>query len=196
MRIFIILFSFLLTCAPAMAQDTAPVTAWSVSYNQSELAFHGKQMAIPFKGVAGKYAADIRFDPERLEDSRVTVDIDTASLSTGDKDRDKTITTKEWFDTAKYPSARFESGVFKKQGDGSFTTEGNLTIKDKSVPVILSFTVEFIPMDSGNKKALVKGKSTVKRTDFALGTGDWADTSVITNDVDITLDLIAFSKAE
>lgn len=183
---FLLPVLFCLLPAPAFALP------WSVIPGQSTFTFTATQMGQAFTGVVQKYQADIDFDPDKAA-GRVTVDIDIASLGTGDKDRDRTIPAPEWFDTPHFPAARFAADSFRKTGPGAFEAEGTLTIKGISVPVAVPFTFEKVE-GSALSQARVKGHVTLDRSKFRLGTGDWADTSVIANEVAVDFTLVALPK--
>jgi polyisoprenoid-binding protein YceI len=184
---FLLLFSLPAPAAATQAQK------WNVSYNQGYLSFTGTQLGTPFKGMIQKYAADIRFDLQHPEKNRVVVDIDLSSLSTGDKDRDKAASAPAWFDLARFSTARLTADSFKRLNDKDWQGEGTLTIKNISAPVSLSFTLETVP-GSNPVQARVKGSSTLDRSVFGLGTGEWKDTNIIANKVGVEFFLVAYAQ--
>jgi len=185
----------LLLLAPAAYAATAPLAPeWNISMSASGVTFRGKQMGTEFKGTISKYKPEIHFDADHLDHSAVTVDFDMSSLSTGDKDRDATAVTAEWFDLPHYPIARFTAEKFKKTGDNAYEVDGTLTIKGVAVPLNFPFTITFGTVSSGAGKAHIKGSVTLDRSKFSLGIGQWADTSVIANDVVVDVDLMAYEK--
>lgn len=188
-RRLVLILAFMLSAPSAHAE--AP--AWDVSMTQSSLTFTGKQMGTPFNGAVGKFKADVRFDPDHPESGHAVVDIDATTIGTGDTDRDKTAATPAWFDFTRFPAARFAADSFKKTGSNAFEAHGTLTIKNVSVPIVVPFT--FTPvLPSDKPQARVKGTATLDRSKFGLGTGEWADTSVIANEVTVAFDLVAYTK--
>jgi polyisoprenoid-binding protein YceI len=196
MRALVVLFLLCFLPPSARAADAVKLNGgdsprWNIGVNQSTLGFSGTQMGAKFTGTVGKFAADIRFNLDHPETGSVAVDVDTASISTGDKDRDKSIGTPEWFDLAHFPKAQFKSDTFRKTGDKSYEGAGALTIKGISVPITLSFTIDPVAK-SDPPSAHVKGTAVLDRSKFHLGTGDWADPSVVANEVTVTFDLTAY----
>ena len=191
MKRFLAVFLFLLLASPARAD--AP-THWNINPSFSTLTFAGKQMGTDFKGTFEKYTADINFDPARLQDSSVKIDVDTGSFSSGDKDRDTAALTRDWFDAGAFPVARFAAASFKKTGNNAYVADGTLTIKGITVPVQLPFTLEITQDAPKILKAHAKGSVTLDRSKFSLGGGQWADTSVIANEVPVTVHITAIDQ--
>jgi polyisoprenoid-binding protein YceI len=179
----------LLLLPPALAAETAP--KWNVMHSQSSIAFRPKQMGTEFRGTFDLFAADIAFDPANLEGSRVLVEIHVSKVSTGASDRDEALRSGDWFDVTKYPTARFEAARFRKTGDDTFEAEGTLTIKDITQPVVLPFRLSIVKDDSGKRTATVDGSLVLDRSLYRLGTGQWADKTIVANEVPVDIHIVA-----
>ena len=180
---------------PAAEAPAATAPKWDVLPEKSSIIFHGKQMGADFDGVINKFKPDIRFDENDLAHSKVTVDIDINSIDGKDPERNKSIKGADWFDTDHFPTARFETTKFVKTGDNAFTASGNLTIRGISVPIELPFTLAHESIGFGQDRAIMTGKVTLDRSKFQLGTGDWADPSVIANEVPVDIKVTATGSA-
>jgi polyisoprenoid-binding protein YceI len=145
----------------------------------STLGFNGTFQGEEFSGSFGKFEAKISYDASKLDSSSFDVDIDLASVSTGDQDRDSALPGSDFFNIAKFPSAHFVANRFYKSGD-EVIASGTLTLKGVSKPVDLS--VNFVPKGAG---ATLDVSASVKRLDFDVGAGEYADTSTIANEVNI-----------
>ena len=162
-RLLIVLTLLLPTAA--FARD------WQVDAAKSTLTFKGSYQGESFDGKFKKFNATIAYDDADPTKSRFDVDIDLTSADTGSGERDETLATSDFFDTAKTPKAHFVTDSFAKAADGSVEAKGNLTIRNQTKPVTLK--VKFA--GSGNA-ATLDVDTTLKRADFALGNGsDWAD---------------------
>jgi polyisoprenoid-binding protein YceI len=168
----------------ASAAVAAEPARWTIDYAASKLAFTAEQAEAQFDGSFGKFDADVRFDPAALADSRAEVAIDTASVGTANKDRDGILRGDGWFESPKYPNARFAAKEFVKTGDG-FEAHGELTIRAVTVPVKFDFTVA----QTGNRVEL-NGKAELDRLAFGLGTGEWADPKAIGTKVTVVVKLV------
>lgn len=170
----------LLLAAPAFAAN------WQVEHDDSRVGFIGTQLGEEFEGRFGDFQADITFFPNDLEASAVSVVIDVASFTSGSADRDQTAMGSNWFNVADYPQARFEADEFRRVDGNQYEAVGELTIKDVTREVTLPFT-----LDIQDGTADMSGRLTVDRTDYDLGTGDWASGETVGLEVTITIDLTA-----
>ncbi|MEO5658727.1 MAG: YceI family protein, partial [Polaromonas sp.] len=110
--------------------------------------------------------------------------IDLNSAVVGDADTVKELKKPEWFNVAKFPNATFASTAIKGTGQGKFDVAGNLTIKGASRPVSIPVTLT----QSGNA-SVAEGSFAIKRGDFKIGEGEWADVSIVANDVQVKFKL-------
>ncbi len=186
---FLVSLLFVLISLPAFAESAVP-QKWDIVEEKSTLAFTWKQSGAPATGTFKKFSAEIFFDPDNLADSRVTAEIDIASIDTGYDDRDQDLKSATWFDAGQFPAARFVSTAFRKT-DAGYEVDGNLTIREVSVPLSLPFTLTFAEDASGKTTALMKGSVMLERLKFGLGQGEWAETGVIANEVDVEINLLA-----
>lgn len=177
-------FTFLLLL-PFSAHAEAP--HWVINSAQSHLAFDGTQMGQKFSGEFKKFSGDIVFDPAHLEQSRAAVTVDITSVTTDDGDANKYIGAPEWFDSEKFPTAKFTTNKIEKAGDG-FIAHGNLTIRDITLPADLPFHLKFSP---DGKQAEMQGSAKLNRLNFHLGSGSWADTETVGADVTVRMNVTA-----
>ncbi|NJO38387.1 MAG: YceI family protein [Rhizobiales bacterium] len=144
-------------------------------------------------GGFGAFDAEIVFDPDDLDASRIAVDIDVTSIATGHSDRDKTLNSPSFFDTAKWPSAAFKSRTITATGDGTYEAAGQLTMRDVTREVVLPFSlvIEDDPDDPNAMLAHARGELPIQRLDYGIGQGDWASTATVADEVVITIDIRA-----
>ncbi|TWG94441.1 polyisoprenoid-binding protein YceI [Luteimonas sp. J16] len=158
--------------APARAADYVQAPG-------SSLAFATKYDGEVFSGRFGGFDTKLRFDPERLDDARLEVTIQLAGTSTGNADRDSTLAGSDFFNVGRFSRATYVAERFRAVDDG-YVADGTLTLRGVSRPVALHFT-----WTPGNP-ALLSGRATVKRLEFGVGGGDWADTALIPDEVAIS----------
>lgn len=160
--------------SPSWAQD------WKVDYPKSELRFVIKQMNVPVEGGFGRFSVQAAFDPAKPESGQFRIEVDMASVDTGSAEGDGEARRPAWFDTAKHPKALFVSKTIRRDGPGRFTVTGDLTVKGRTRSVAVPLVLQ--PQRSGGW--LANGRFALKRTDFDIGGGEWADPSVVANEVD------------
>lgn len=184
-----VLLGLFSAAAPA-EMPAAP--AWHMDKAQSRIVFKGSQMGKAFEGQFTDFDAEIRFAPDMLTASHVKVTIRTASAQSGDAERDQPLQPRQWFDVKNFPEATYESSVFRQTDDTHFVSEGNLTIRDVTVPVILPFTLTVTAdADSGKKTAVMQAAVTLDRSTLQLGRDGWADPKSVANNVDVAVTVVA-----
>ncbi|HTV87235.1 MAG TPA: YceI family protein [Dyella sp.] len=175
------LFALALPCLSHAADYTVQPSA-------STLGFSGSFQGSSFDGHFDKWTAAIRYDQAKLAASKFDVTVDLSSAKTGDSDRDGALPGTDFFNVAKYPQAHFVTTGFRQQG-AQVIADGNLTLRGVTKPV--SLVVAFKPQGSG---ATLDVSGSVKRLDFGVGGGQYADTSVIGPDVKISAHLVLAAK--
>jgi polyisoprenoid-binding protein YceI len=163
-----------LLALPVAAKD------WKVDYSKSQVAFIIKQMNVPVEGGFSRYNVKATFDAAKPESGSFQVELDISSIDTGSEEGDGEAKRPAWFDTARYPKARFVSRSLKKEAAGRFTLSGDLTLKGRTRP--LSVPVLMTPQQGGGW--LVSGRTNLKRSQFDIGGGEWADPSVVADDLE------------
>ncbi len=162
----------------------AAATEWIVDNDRSRLGFIATYDGVGFDTRFERFDTRIRFDPQQLENGLFDVVVDIASVNSDSADRDAGMLDLEWFDAEKFPQARFVSTGFRQTGAGAFEASGRLTVKGITRSIALPFTWN----DAGNG-ARLKGKTLLQRTDFKIGTGEWATDPIIGFEVAVVVDL-------
>ncbi|WP_411832816.1 YceI family protein [Pseudoxanthomonas mexicana] len=163
----------LAAAAPAFAADYVQAPG-------STLIFASNYQGEVFTGRFGGFDTRLSFDPQKLETSRLDVTIQLAGTRTGNDDRDSTLTGGDFFDIGRFAQARYSAGSFRALGGNQYAADGTLTLRGVSKPVTLTFT--WTP----GAQPVLNGKATVKRLDFGVGGGEWADTATIPDEVAIS----------
>lgn len=163
----------LLAAVPAVAADY-------VQASGSRLAFATRYDGELFTGTFPGFSTRLSFDPADPAAARLEVDIPLAAADSGNSDRDATLRGADFFNAARFASARYTATGVRALGDNRFVADGTLQLRGVSRPVALTFTWTPGP------RPVLKGTATVKRLDFGVGGGDWADTKVLPNDTAIS----------
>jgi polyisoprenoid-binding protein YceI len=181
----------LLLALPASAQ----AASWTLE-GGSAIRFEAYLQGGPVEGTFERFTADIAFDPEDLAASRVDVDIDTASVNTGHKDRDATLRSPNLLDVERWPTARFASEKFEHLGGDDYQALGTLTIRDVQKEVVLPFSLQITdhPDDPGLQRAHAVGELTISRLDYGVGQGEWASTAAVGDKVVVAIEIVAAAK--
>ena len=176
----------LAVAAAATATSTAfaqPKPAQMVAA-QSELSFTSKQMGVPVDGMFKRFDAQLSFDPKKPETGKVAFSIDLASVTLGAPELEAELAKALWFDSKKTPQASFASTAIKPTGPGKFEVAGKLTIKGQARDIIVP-----ISLTQAGAVSTATGGFVLKRLEFKIGDGEWADTSMVANDVQVKFKL-------
>jgi polyisoprenoid-binding protein YceI len=165
-------------CAAAMLAPIANGQASLADPAKSSLRFTAQQAGVDLHGNFRSFSAQVNVDPSRLDQSSVQVDIDLASVTTGTRDADALLQSADFFDTARFPKARFTSNRITSVGAGSYRATGQLDLKGHSAPVELSFSAH---ADGGATR--FEGSVPMSRLAFGVGLGEWSDTSTLDDEV-------------
>jgi polyisoprenoid-binding protein YceI len=154
----------------------------------SRLGFSATFQGSTFDGSFNQWTAQIRYDPAQLATSSFDVTVDTASVRTGDHDRDSALPGADFLNVARYPKAHFVSSAFRQVG-GKVVVDGQLTLRGATKPV--SLDVSFVPNARG---ATLDATGSLNRLDYGVGGGEYADTSVIGAQVQVHAHLLLTAK--
>nr|WP_238136778.1 YceI family protein [Variovorax sp. JS1663] len=152
---------------------------------QGQIGFVTKQMGVPVEGEFRKFDAQIAFDPKKPEGGTVALQIDMASATLGVPQSDAELPKPPWFDTARFPKASFQSNAIKSLGGGRFEVAGRLTIKGHSQELVVP-----VAITQSADRSTATGSFTIQRLAFKVGEGEWTDTSMVGDEVQVRFKLV------
>jgi len=159
----------LLLLAAAASAGAAEGELIRLDASRSEVGFKVKVMwLLGVNGRFGKVEGTVRTDPFR---NRLSVDarIDVASVSMGRRSYEDWVKSDEFFDVAHYPEIRFVSTAASLVDSETWALTGDLTIKDVTKPVTITFEYTGSATDPfGNQRVGFEGAVTVNRKDWGL----------------------------
>ena len=125
------------------------------------------------------FDADLTFDPENPENSKLVATVDPTSIETDypypeKKNFDKVlIEGDEWFNSTNFPQIKFESKEIKRNGDNTGTMMGHLTFLGVTKPVTLDVTFNGAMAQQPFSKKPTLGFSasgSLKRSEWGMAT--------------------------
>ncbi len=167
----------LLASAPAFAQQ-------KLVPEQSEIVFVSRQMGVPVEGRFKKFDAQVAFDPAQPATSKIAFTVDTGSATLGAKETDAELPRPAWFNVPKFPQATFQSTAIKALGAGKFEVAGQLGIKGVTQNVVVP-----VALVQTGANTVATGAFGIKRLAFKIGENEWADTSMVADDVQVKFKL-------
>jgi polyisoprenoid-binding protein YceI/cytochrome b561 len=180
---------------PADATETTPEDAaqpladWTVA-SGGRLGFTARWNGEAIDGRFSRWRSAIRFSPDELAKSTISVTVDLASANTGDGQRDDSLKSSDFFDTGAHPNAVFTARDIRHVGGDRYEARGTLDLRGVSKPATLRFTLRI-----DGDKARVTGTARIDRTAFGVGQGEWAATDAIAAGVDVAFSFTATRPA-
>ena len=167
----------LMAAAPAFAQQQLVAA-------DSSIGFVSRQMGSPVEGQFSKFGAQVAFDPAQPATSKIAFTVDTGSATLGSRETDAELPKPTWFNVGKFPQAQFESTAIKALGGGQFEVAGKLTIKGNAQNVVVP-----VALAQSGATTTATGTLPIKRLAFKIGETEWADTSMVADDVTVKFKL-------
>ena len=160
--------------------------AQGVLIDKSEIRFISRQMGVNVEGRFRRWKANIVFNPGDLDHSKADMDIELGSIDLASDESETEVKRPLWFDTAKFPVARFASTSIRDLGGDKYEITGRLTLKgvtrDAIVPIALK--------KDATSNSVAEANFTLKRLDFKIGEGPWADPDAVANEVVVLVRMV------
>ena len=134
----------------------------TITPENSKVEFVAAKVTRSHNGSFKKFSGTIDLVPNHLEQSRVSIDIDAASVVADDDGLTKHLQTPDFFDVAKYPKATFVSTKIEPNG-ATYNVTGNFEMHGVKKSVSYPATIQVAP-DSVS----VNAEFAINRKDFGL----------------------------
>jgi polyisoprenoid-binding protein YceI len=167
---------------------------WELDHDHTVLAFVARHMI--FTKVRGRFidfTGAIHIEDD-LGQSRVELDIDAASLTTGVDDRDNHLRSADFLNVEEFPTISFRS---TEVDIDAMTLAGDLTIRGTTHGVTFPFTFEgMAPYPWGGVRAMFRANTEIAREDWevswnvALETGGWLVSKTVELEIEAQASLV------
>jgi len=171
---------------PALASN------WDIDSGHSHLGFAVKHMMIStVRGSFGKYVGTVTLDDADITKSKVHLEIDVASIATGNDKRDEDLRSPQFFDAAKFPKITFDATKVERRGADGLNVTGNLTVKNVTKPVVLTVSglTGEIKDPFGATRRGASAQTKINRKDFGLTWNKTLETGGVVLGDSIAIDL-------
>lgn len=142
---------------------------WNLDTSHATVDFTVKHMAIStVRGSFKLFAASGETDDATDLPTKLSMELDAASVFTNSEQRDGHLKSADFFDVANHPKITFESTSVSGNAD-ALTIVGNLTIRGVTKPVTLKGELSSVikdPWGLQRRSIAVTGK--IKRSEFGL----------------------------
>ena len=141
---------------------------WSIDPSHSEVGFSVRHLMSKVKGRFTEFTGSVSTTSENPVDSRVEVTITSASITTGNEQRDGHLKSNDFFSVETTPTMTFESTEIIDR-DGELVARGNLTINDVTKPIDLTLDYLGVGTDPwGGTRAGFEGTTTISRKEWGV----------------------------
>lgn len=173
--------------AETTTENSAANSDWKIIAKDSKLEFKTIQENSTVTGSFKKFSGKINFDPAQLKTSKVSIEIDTTSADVSFSEAADTLHSSSWLATKAFPKATFTAEKFTSLSKKKFRADGKLTLKGKTTPIVLDFTLN----EFSKNKAVAVGGATIKRSSFEVGDRDIKKANGVKDEVEISFTISA-----
>ncbi|MDG1818544.1 MAG: YceI family protein [Porticoccaceae bacterium] len=162
---------------------------WQSDHSLSELAYSVNFEQLPIKGQFKDFAVNY----SHQQQLRVVVDITSADM--GNSDINEAIREFDWFNIKQHSQAIFLSETIEAVSEGAFIARGTLQLKGITKPVSVPFNWQLSDSPELTQHASMSGALTLNRSDFSIGSPEWASGDQIGLDVSVSFKVKMSSTA-
>jgi len=186
---------FSLFLAPAAEAQT-----YGIDRTHTSVGFKVKHLVVnTVRGNFGKFDGSVTLDEKNLKNSKLSAEIDAASIDTGTEKRDDHLRSADFFDVSNHPTITFTSSTFKKT-KGGYEVVGKLTMHGVTKPILLEVK-DISPEVKGPRGEMHRAfvaTGTINRKDFGL---NWSKTvegtgAVVSDEVQLVLEVALVRPAD
>lgn len=148
----------------------AAVETYQIDPAHSSVVFTVRHFLAKVPGTFAKFTGTLTIDRDNFEQNAITATVEIGGIDTKNEARNKHLLSADFFVAEQFPTATFTSKSWKKSGADTYTVSGDLTIKDRTRPLVLE--VKFLGFAAGQRGAKLTGweaMTTVSRADFGVG---------------------------
>jgi len=174
--------------------------AYTLDVTHTRLGFSARHaMVTTVRGHFADFDGTVHIDTVTPTSSKAELTIKTASISTGQDDRDGHLRSGDFFDVETFPELTFRSTDVARKNADTWTVTGDLTIKDVTKPVSIDFEVTGSARDPfGNLRVGFEGSTTVNRKDWGLAWNAALETGgvLVSEKIKLEFDVSAIAVTE
>ncbi len=174
--------------------QASTLSKWTIDPSHTSVTFSVKHMMVAnVRGELQKVSGAVLWDAKRPEATKLSVEIDVASINTREPKRDEHLRTGDFFDAEKFPKITFESRGVGRRQDGVIEIVGDLTIRGTTRVVALEVegpTAEHAD-PWGNIRMGASATTSIKRSDFGMTWNSLLETGgvLVGDEIKINLDV-------
>ncbi|MFY9812135.1 YceI family protein [Aquabacterium sp.] len=151
---------------------TSTSTGWSIDPAHTHISFSVSHLGLTHTpGIFRRFEACLDFNDSRIEASRVSFEIDVASIDTAFEMRDEHLRGPDWFNAKEHPNIVFTSAEVRHIEGIHYAIDGELTIRGVSHPVTFEVALTGQTVNPWTQSPLIgfTARATVSRSAYGMG---------------------------
>ena len=186
---------------PVTKSDPTAVEDYVIDGAHSKVGFEVSHLVVSsvegsFKKFEGTFAVSDTLSKD-AKGYKAAVTVDTDTVDTGIEKRDGHLKSADFFDAKTFPKMTFVSTSVEVAGDKKLKLKGDLTIKNKTKPVVFDVVYKGTVNAYDKKRAAFKATTDISRKDFGLTWNDVVEAGPVVGDtVTIALTIEGIRKAD
>ena len=187
MKVIFSLFFIFLYFKQSVANDL-----WTIDKNISSIEFEVPVLfASNVIGKFNEFDGFVSLDLSNQNNNKALINVRIDSLDINYKRYKDLVLSEVFFDAKTFPLGLIDTYNFKfNYEDSKINLIGELTIKDKSQNIPID--IEVIKLAS--ELVQVKSEISFSRNDFEIGTGNWKNTTVLKEKINIKANIFLFKE--
>jgi polyisoprenoid-binding protein YceI len=141
---------------------------WNIDHAHSSIEFVARHLVVTkVRGSFSSFTASTEI-AEDITKSQVSAEIDVASITTGEDERDTHLKSADFFDVEKFPKITFKSTAIEPSGS-NYKLSGDLTIHGTTRYITLDLEFNGVSKDPwGNTRSGYSLTGEISRKDFGM----------------------------
>ena len=139
--VFLLLQGCVLAPSPEVELTTLKPGQYRLDPDHASLLFKVSHLQLStYVGRFNEFDASLDFNPENMTATRLEAIVNTNSVDVNNDGLERTLSKPDWFDSGRYPQARFVTTAVRPLDNNSFEFSGDLTIRNVTRKVTLNGT--------------------------------------------------------
>lgn len=175
----------------------AEARIYRIEKEYSVVEFRIRRLVSRTEGHFTDFEGVLNYDPAQPQQAHMDVTLRPGSVDTRNKPRDKHLRGQDFFDVARYPTARYVSRSVTPMGPDQLQVDGFLTLRGITQPVSLNVKLRGAATDDiGRARAGFSAETRINRKDFGITWNETLDNGglLLGDDVDLEMEIDAVEK--
>ena len=171
----------------------AQAATWVIDPDDSHVFFQYSYGGDLYEGEFKNVEAIFEIDPLSPSNCNFAVTIPIVDITLDSPEVLDYLLDYELFDVDTWPTANFKADKCRLESLNSFVSDGILTIRDQTQPLSFPFELK-VETSGGRIRFRLTSEVTIKRLEYGVGQGYWANTGEVPNVVLIKIDVYAIRQ--